>query len=157
MARSRVPLLWQRVALEEWLSDQAIAMARLARFIPAEYVNARFPGAHSKFQLLNGWRLRSRWEWGRSAYVRGRWFLRRGPQEKRLRFDIRAGSPAEFRILVNSRVVQTTAITNQRKTIICRIDSAPAGETFALEIVRGGLADTFDEGCFRVRRRRLLR
>lgn len=143
--------------LEAWLSDQAVAMARLARFLPAEHVNAGFPGTNSKFQLLNGWRLRSRWEWSRRAYVRGRWFLRRGPRQNRLRFDVRADSPTEFRILVNSRVAHTVAVRNQWTTIICQIDSVPAGETFALEIVRGGTAETFDEGCFRVRRRKFLR
>jgi SAM-dependent methyltransferase len=140
--------------LQDWLSNQSEAMSQLSAFIVDEHVNAPFPGANTKFQLLNGWRLRAFWEIGRRAYVRGRWFLRRKPSEGRLSFEIKSDAPAKFDVLINGGSVQQVEVGSRWKKICVDLRDIAADQTFALEISRQGSAESFDANCFSVRRRK---
>ena len=140
--------------LQDWLSNQSEAMSKLSAFISDEHVNAPFPGANTKFQLLNGWRLRAFWEIGRRAYVRGRWFLRRKPSEGQLSFEIKSDAPAKFDVLINGGSVQQVEAGSRWKKICVDLRDIAADQTFALEISRQCSAESFDANCFSVRRRK---
>lgn len=142
-------------AFSETLQSGAESIACLSRLMPPEHVGTALR-ARSKFALLNGWRRPSWFRLSREGYVRGRWLLRRDSREC-LRFDIRANHPCAFSFAVDGREVQRREVGATWQTIELDLSAIPANEAFAVEIRRDVPGQTFEEGCFEVRRRRLGR
>ena len=135
--------------------DRAQAMAHLANGLPAQYVNAEFPGpaGNTKFQLLNGWRNRGEDETGRSAFNRARWFIARESEDQtELHF---AASPhietngAQLQVLLNG--VEGARLTLD-KGVDQHVDigQVPLGETVCVEFVLLPQGTTLESGLFQI-------
>jgi len=146
----------------EWLSSESAAIANLASMMPERYVDLPFPGGRgSKFELLNGWRLQRWLRRSRTAFRRGRWFLRRPPAAATLAFELRLPASATV-----SRSI--SAIVDG--IVRCECEVGPAawtpmlldlvtmagGQAFVVELGIQGGQDTLDEASFLVRDRRFL-
>ncbi len=136
-----------------WLEDQSIAISKLASILPEEHVNARFPGAGTKFALLNGWRRPRPFRFSRQGYKRARWFLKR-PAENLLTFDLDPFEHAEFAIAIDGRETSRRKLRPGWQRLEVPLDDIEFGRVFAVEIRREGRVTSFDDGCFAVRRRR---
>jgi SAM-dependent methyltransferase len=149
--------LLRAAELAGWMTSQSKAMAELSAWAPENVLNRPFPGnAPSKFELLNGWQASTGKQW-RQAYRRARWYLRRTEAESRLTFELQAMRPCDFEIMLNGETVRDISVgANNWAPISLDLGSLPAGVPFAVEIRMKGEPDTFDNGLFRVRRRRFL-
>lgn len=144
------------------LTDSAAAAARLAPLAPAGYINLPFPGAPgaiSKFELLNGWLLPEHRVSSRSAYKRGRWFLRRKPSEHYLLFDVRTPrgekqGDVTIEVRVNGAVaLSEPAVRGAWKRFSVDLSATEPDTTFALEVRAETGSDSLEGGCFDVRDR----
>ncbi|MBE9139841.1 glycosyltransferase [Nodosilinea sp. LEGE 07088] len=146
----------------DWLLSSTSAIAKLAPLIPDQYVDLPFPGTKgSKFELLNGWRLRGPGQSGRTAYRRGRWFLRRPAGADTLRFELalpgHSGADCDLEVRLDGIGVGTYRLANgvtQKVTV--DIAAIPIDSVFALEIRRLDEVSDLDEGNFEVYRRRFV-
>jgi len=146
-----------------WLTDASSAVAKLSPLIPEQYVNTPLVGSPStKFELLNGWRLQKPLQMFRTAYRRGRWFLRRSEAERVLSFEMAlpfssANDEDSILILVDDMVYSEHRVQRLAWTEV-QIDLSliPAGKVFAVEVRKKSGADTLAEACFLVRNRRLI-
>lgn len=143
-----------------WMDSAANAVARLAPLMPERYVDLPFPGdSGSKFELLNGWRLPRPFQHARTAYQRGRWFLRR-PAEDRLCIEL--GRPAggtsavaSVAVLVNGVERGDFALGAGWTSVTVDVGDVPQGTVFAVELQqRGEGGSTLDAAAFCVRSRR---
>ncbi|MGM4912880.1 class I SAM-dependent methyltransferase [Rhizobium sp. 768_B6_N1_8] len=133
------------------LTDQALAISSLADFIPKEYVNRKLSAPHTKFDLLNGWRMPREKEVHRRAFKRARWFFRR-LLSKSVTFDVRSVHPASFIVVLNGKPASRFEANADWRRVSVNIGEVPARKTFALEIQRETPASTFEEGHFEVSR-----
>ncbi len=141
--------------LAAWLDDRAGAMAQLAAWAPDSLVNARFPRATEKLDLLNGWRAAQDHAYG-EAYLRGRWYLRRRLDETRLSFEARTERPAVFELALNGALVETrAAAAGAWESIDLDLSGLSADAPFAVEIRLTDAPEAFGQGLFWVRNRRL--
>lgn len=141
--------------LAAWLDDRVGAMAQLAAWAPSSLVNARFPRATEKLDLLNGWRAAEDRAWG-EAYLRGRWYLQRRPEESRLAFELRTTRPAVFELTLNGALVETrTVVADAWDAIDLDLSALSSDAPFAVEIRLTDSPEAFDQGLFWVRNRRL--
>ena len=68
-------------------------------------------------------------------------------------FEIKSDVLAKFDVLINGGSVQQVEAGSRWKKIVVEINQLPPGEVFAIEIMRSTPAHSFEEGCFRVRKR----
>lgn len=142
------------------LSSEVSAMAKLAQLMPALYVDLPFPGGiGSKFDLLNGWRLKKPFHNGRIAYRRGRWFLRRSADADTLAFDVKLPSmgtetAAHITVMLNGKESGSFHIVSSRWTrAAINLSKISADQVFAVEIQLQGGGQTLEENCFMVKNR----
>jgi GT2 family glycosyltransferase/SAM-dependent methyltransferase len=146
----------------DWLTSAASAIAKLAPLIPEQYVDLSFPGTQpSKFELLNGWRLRKPKQLGRTAYQRGRWFLRRPANAESLIFDLQFTQGAEairtFEVLLDGQPFREyTLKQGETMQVLVDIKSIPEGQVFAVEIRQLQYSPTLEDGEFEVKHRRFV-
>jgi ubiquinone/menaquinone biosynthesis C-methylase UbiE len=136
------------------LINQSEAVAFLAQFIPSQHVDAKFPGAPSKFELLNGWRLEGLTARSRGAFFRARWFLRR-TSAKRVYFELRARTKSPFSILLNAEPQLKIEVGPEWQAVCVDVEALEVSKVFTLEIVRCQRSEAFDDNCFEVRNRNL--
>ena len=147
----------------EWFTSQSSAVARLAPLIPAHYLNLPFPGVHGcKFEMLNGWRLVRPFQYARTAYRRGRWFLSRPSDADAVTFEIGlpnglGGSSSRFQILLDGKTIDEFTLAVDA-WITVRVDLAeiPPGQAFAIELCKLEGDKSLDGGSFVVRDRHFL-
>jgi len=133
----------------ELLTDQAKAISSLSAFMPEKYVNRGLSAAHTKFDLLNGWRMPQFGAGYRRVFKRGRRFFRRR-FSKQIKIRIRSNSPATFAVVVDGRKVQGFETGTTWQNVVVDITSIPAGKAFAIEIQRETPARDFNDGHFDV-------
>jgi len=138
--------------LARHLNNQSEAVAFLAQFIPGQHVDATFPGAPSKFELLNGWRIEGLTAKSRGAFFRARWFLRR-TSATRVCFELRARTTSPFSVLLNAKPQFEIEVGPKWQTVSVNVEALEAGKVFTLEIVRCHRSEAFDDNCFEVRNR----
>ena len=147
----------------EWLTSESSAVAYLASLMPEGCLDLPFPGGRgSKFELLNGWRLQLPNQHARTAYRRGRWFLRRPANADTLLFEI--GLPASdeasdvrVEILLNGSVVEEVLFAGRVWTRVkADIDHIPPGQTFTIEIRKLDGDKSLSGAAFVVRDRRFI-
>ncbi len=143
-----------------WLDSATSAVARLAPLMPDKYVDLPFPGIRgSKFELLNGWRLAVPGKTSRTAYHRGRWFLRRPAGVDRLSFEVglpEADPAGEdiAEIFLDGRSCGERAIGRGAfESVDIDLSSVPPGQVFVVEIRRKRAGDSLDDGTLEVRGR----
>lgn len=146
-----------------WLTSESSAVACLAPLIPERCLDLPFPGTRgSKFELLNGWRLQRPFQYARTAYRRGRWFLRRPTNADSLVFEL--GLPdapgiAEGHVDI---LLDGVEIDKQRLTagswsrVVVNLARIPAAQVFALEIRKRDGDDSLDGAAFVARNRRFI-
>ena len=146
-----------------WMSSASCAVAKLAPMMPAQYVDLPFPGARgSKFELLNGWRLPKAFHQARTAYQRGRWFLRRPAANDTLVFELglsAAGSSkvSSVAVLLNGKTCGDFPVSPSGWSYVALdISRIPVGQVFAVEMQQQGGGDSLDEAAFVVRNRRFI-
>lgn len=144
----------------ESLVDESGALARLANLLPDVYLDRPLLGAaHSKFDLLNGWRQPVKWQRWRRAYRRGRWFLRRQPEAGWLGFELRlpaaaADASCACRVLVNGVALLETQICRGKWTAVAvDVSHLAPGKAFAVEIRSLAAGDALDDAGIELRRR----
>lgn len=146
-----------------WMSSASVAVANLAPLIPIQYVDLPFPGAAgSKFELLNGWRLPKPFHQARTAYQRGRWFLRRAPATDTLMFDV--GLPSNglsqvcsVSLLLNGEACGDFPVSKSGwAPMAVDISRIPFGQVFCIEIQQRGGGELMDGAAFLVRNRRFI-
>lgn len=142
------------VEFASWLDDQSLALSKLAAVLPAQHVDAPFPGRGTKFDLLNGWRRPKLLSFSRQGYKRARWFLRRDRRRNLLSFELNPGAPADFSVLLGGRKVVEKRCQGGWERFTVMLDEIPEGAVFAVEIRRESPAASFEEGCFSVRARK---
>lgn len=144
-------------ALASWLDDQSRAMAKLVAMAPAQVIDAPFPGRRGdKFQLLNGWRAPTGAPW-REGYRRARWYLRRRVGELAVEFQLRSAQPRSFDILLNGAPAGSASVPAGEWSLArAELETIAVGQVFTLEIRMNETPDSFEEGLFQVRRRRLV-
>jgi len=154
------------------LTSESAAIARLASLLPAHFVglpfdpysdsqsiNRNVDGEVSKFELLNGWRLQRPFEYGRTAYRRGRWFLRRPSAADALVFTVRAPKGAqegEIDVVLDGRVVSHHQVAADAQSIVVDLSGVAPDQVFALEICKQGGDESLDGASFSVLERRFI-
>ncbi len=136
------------------LHEESIAISKLASIIPDEHVNKPFRAETSKFDLLNGWRMRDRSKSVRTAYGRGRWFLVR-QDEDYLSFSMRSPVTANFSVLIDGKTVKTLAAGVEWQKVTVDLTGVGRAKRYVLEIRRDENASSFDDNCFQVRKRKV--
>lgn len=169
--RSALPLAPQRQTrgvlppdrLVRWLEDDPQPLARLAGLVEAEQVDLPLVNVTgSKFELLNGWRASIPYQHGRTAYRRGRWFLRRPEGKSALAFDLsrpaRSGSVVEsVAVFLNGKTAGIVKLEGEAYVPV-RIDlaSVPTGAVFCLELVGAGPGAGLEAEGFEASNRRFI-
>lgn len=148
----------------ESLGNESGALAKLASLLPEAHVDRPLFGvAHSKFDLLNGWRQPVKVERWRRAYRRGRWFLRRAPGMNWLAFDVRLPAAAKDQgcsccVLVNGATVLEQQIQRGQWTeVLVDVSTLAPGQSFAVEIRSLAVGEALDDAGIELRRRRFAR
>lgn len=146
-----------------WTSSASNALAKLAPLIPEQYLDLPFPGTTgSKFELLNGWRVARPFHQARTAYQRGRWFLRRADTQDTLVFELgltSAGTStvSSIALLLNGKEVSLHSVCHTSwNRVVLDISRIPVGQVFAVEMQQKGGGDSLDEASFVVRNRRFM-
>jgi len=142
------------------LRSESLAMTKLAPLIPRHYVDIPFPGIRGKkFELLNGWRLQKPFHHARTAYRRGRWFLKKPGDADILNFDLKLPSlsntlSAEIKTILNGKQVGSYQV-DASEWIPASVDLSgiATDQTFAIEINMQAEGDSLDLVCFMVRNR----
>lgn len=142
------------------LSSESSAMGMLASIMPDCYVDLPFLGEKgTKFELLNGWRLQKKFQSSRTAYRRGRWFLRKKSTDDFLFFEARlpfsAIGPVPISVFLNGENKTSCEIDSEQW---CRVSvdlsKIPVDQVFAIEIHMQGGGNTLETGSFLVRNRK---
>jgi SAM-dependent methyltransferase len=173
--------------LAEWLTSESAASAKLASLLPPGLLDLPFPGDRgSKFELLNGWRLpksrrgprgagpvarllsrlashlgSSTAEW-RTAYRRGRWFLRRPAAGDALAFEVGLPEPDQpdggsVQILLDDHLCAEHPLARSSWTPVeIGLASIDPGQVFTVEIRKQGGDDSLAGASFAVRGRRFV-
>lgn len=143
-----------------WIDSGTSAVAKLAPLMPDRYVDLPFPGPRgTKFELLNGWRLAVPGKASRTAYRRGRWFLRRPLGVDHLSFEVglAAGDPPvedTVEILLDGRPCAERAVASGSfASVTVDLSGVPAGQVFVVEMRRRHAGDSLENGAFEVRDR----
>jgi GT2 family glycosyltransferase/SAM-dependent methyltransferase len=146
-----------------WMSSASVALAKLAPLIPTQFLDLPFPGTTgSKFELLNGWRLTQPFRQARTAYQRGRWFLRRPAAHDTLVFELGLASSGmstvdSISVLLNGEEASAHSVShNNWKHVTLDISGMPVGQVFAVELQQQGGGASLDEASFVVRNRRFI-
>lgn len=136
------------------VKDKDLAMANLAQYLPVDYASTAFPGepGNTRFQMLNGWRIRTDAEVGRTAYNRARWFLTRGDAHKSIRLRLSAvdDGATNVTILVAGREEKTLSLSEEPQEFEFQIDGVRVAEPFAVEVRCPQKPKSFKEGLMRV-------
>jgi ubiquinone/menaquinone biosynthesis C-methylase UbiE/glycosyltransferase involved in cell wall biosynthesis len=147
----------------DWLASGTSAVSRLAPLIPTHYLDLPFPGeSGSKFEMLNGWRLVRPFQYARTGYRRGRWFLRRPPDGDRLVFDIGlphglGGAPSRFQIFLDGGAIDEFFLSlDTWKSLQVDLAQILPGQAFAIEIIKSDGDDSLDGAAFVVRDRHFV-
>jgi GT2 family glycosyltransferase len=146
----------------DWLLSSISAIAKLAPLLPNKYVDLPFPGTRgSKFEMLNGWRLRVPRHGGRRAYRRGRWFLRRPASADILQFEVtlpgRVGNDCSLEMLLDGVPIGTYPLTaGLTQKVAVDVSTIPIGHVFAVELRRQDDVSALEEGGFDVYRRKFV-
>jgi len=143
-----------------WLDSDSAAVARLSALLPDAFVDLPFPGERgSRFELLNGWRLRESGSPERRAYRRGRWFLRRPGSADSLAFTVALpanGSAAQdaVEVLRDGVACGEHAVFRDRASRVgVDVSDLDPGRVFALEIRRRSPGESLEDGGLVVRDR----
>jgi SAM-dependent methyltransferase len=145
-----------------WLGEESAAISRLAPLMPDRYFDLPFPGRRSsKFELLNGWRLRPWYRRARIAVRRGRWFLRRPSTAAALVFDLRlpvgAAASRSISVILDGAVRCECEVGPALWTpVVLDLGSMDGGQKFVVELRMQGGQDTMADASFLVRDRRFL-
>ena len=147
----------------EWLLSGSDAIQKLAPLMPDRYVDLPFPGkSSSKFELLNGWRLPQPYQHLRTAYKRGRWFLKKPVDKNALQFQIKATDnsseeKSKVIVLVDGNLKEELALNrNSWTTASIDISNVGPGQTFAIEIKKLSDDMALDQASFLVKERRFV-
>lgn len=147
----------------EWLTSESSAISSLAQLMPQDCLDLPFPGERgSKFELLNGWRPALPFQYSRTAYRRGRWFLHRPTNADALLFELGlpkvAGlSDGHVEILLNgSIVVEQKLAPGKWDRVFVDLSQLPMAEVFTLEIHKRDGDESLDGAAFIVRDRRFI-
>lgn len=144
------------------LTSEESCVIPLNPLIPSHYVDLpliSFPS--TKFELLNGW-LQPNSNQYRTAYKRGRWFLRSRPSSSCLFFKLRLNpksrlKSAPFDIILNGESVSTLDVLHSRWTSIrLPLDHLELSSTFCIEIKCKDTSSDFDNLLFDVSSRQYL-
>lgn len=154
------------------LTSESTAIARLASLLPAHFVDLPFDpysgsksikrivdGEITKFELLNGWRLQRPFEYARTAYRRGRWFLRRPSAADALVFTVRMPKGAqegEIDVVLDGRVLSHHKVATDAQSIVVDLSGGAPDQVFALEIRKQGGDESLDGASFSVLERRFI-
>ncbi len=154
------------------LTSESAAIGRLASLLPAHFVDLPFDpyigsksikrtvdGDVSKFELLNGWRLQRPFEYGRKAYRRGRWFLRRPSTADALVFTVRmlkGAQEGEINVVLDGRAVSYHQVATDAQSIVVDLSGVVPDQVFALEIRKQGGDESLDGASFSVLERRFI-
>lgn len=147
----------------EWLTSESSAIAKLASLVPDGCIDLPFPGDRgSKFELLNGWRLQKPFQYARTAYRRGRWFLRRPETADALVFE--AGLPntagavgAPIQVLLDGHVIGDYQLAaGAWSRVLADVSEIRPGQVFTVEIRKLGGDESLDGAAFVVRNRRFI-
>jgi ubiquinone/menaquinone biosynthesis C-methylase UbiE/glycosyltransferase involved in cell wall biosynthesis len=147
----------------DWLAFGTSAVSRLAPLIPTQYLDLPFPGEHgTKFEMLNGWRLVRPFQYARTAYRRGRWFLRRPADGNTLAFQIGlphglGGVPCRFKVFLDGNPIDEYFLALDAWTSVhVDVTQLCPGQAFAIEILKSDGDDSLDGAAFVVRDRHFL-
>lgn len=147
----------------DWLSSASNAIANLSPLMPEKYVDLAFPGtAGSKFELLNGWRLPRPFQKARTAYQRGRWFLRRPLTADALSIeftlpDSQTRADGTMDVLLDGVIVSSVQVAKGVVgAVVVGLEHLPAERVFALEMRLHDAGDTIESGSFEVLSRRFI-
>lgn len=145
----------------EWLTSESSAVARLALLMPEHCLDLPFPGdCGTKFELLNGWRLQRPFQYARTAYRRGRWFLRCPTNADALIFEL--GLPTtsgiaegQVEILLDGAVVEEHRLAGGGwSRVVVDLAQIPPGRVFTIEIRKLDGDESLDGAAFIARNRR---
>ena len=147
----------------EWLTSESSAIAKLASLMPDSCIDLPFPGGRgSKFELLNGWRLQKPFQHARTAYRRGRWFIRRPEIADALVFEaglVNSSNTAEgsIQVLLDGHIVcESRLMAGSWTRVLLDLSGIPPSHVFAVEILKLGGDDSLDGAAFVVRSRRFV-
>ncbi|MCP9784753.1 methyltransferase domain-containing protein [Cyanobium sp. N5-Cardenillas] len=148
----------------DWLASGSSAVSRLAPLIPTHYLDLAFPGeGGSKFEMLNGWRLPRPFQYARTGYRRGRWFLRRPADADTLAFEIGlphglGGAPSGFQVLLDGKTIDEFVLAlDAWMPVNVDVAHINPGQAFAIEIIKSEGDDSLDGAAFVARDRRFVR